>query len=106
MRVTVNEVNRVPVLAAISNKSISVQSTLTFTASATDPDLPANTLTYSLLNAPSGANINATSGVFSWTPTAAGSYTFTVVVTDNGTPPLYAQLERRNTRRDVYVGYL
>ena len=91
LTITVNEVNRVPVLAAISNKSISVQSTLTFTASATDPDLPANTLTYSLLNAPSGANINATSGVFSWTPTAAGSYTFTVVVTDNGTPPLSAQ---------------
>jgi hypothetical protein len=65
--------------------------TLTFTASATDADLPANTLTYSLIGAPSGAAINSTTGVFSWTPTEAqgpGSYMLTVRVTDSGTSPL------------------
>lgn len=59
---------------------------LTFTASATDADLPAQTLTYSLVSAPSGAAINSSSGLFSWTPTNAqgpGVYTFTVVVSDS-----------------------
>ena len=36
-----------------------------------------------------GASINATTGVFTWTPTTAGSYTFKVRVTDNGAPLLY-----------------
>ena len=40
---------------------------------------------------PTGASINASTGVFSWTPGEAdgpGSYTFNVVVTDNGNPAL------------------
>ena len=40
----------------------------TFTATATDPDVPANTLAFSLIDAPSGAAIGRTSGVFTWTP--------------------------------------
>ena len=99
MKVTVNEVNRVPVLAAISSKPVVCQRLLTFTALATDPDLPANTLTYSLLNPPSGASINPTTGVFSWTPTSSGSHTVTVVVTDNGAPVLKAQRNVSVTRR-------
>jgi hypothetical protein len=43
----------------------------TFTATATDPDLPAQTLTFSLVGAPAGAAIDSSSGVFSWTPTEA-----------------------------------
>jgi VCBS repeat-containing protein len=63
---------------------------LTFTATATDPDLPANTLTFTLSGAPAGASITA-GGNFSWTPTEAqgpGSYDITVRVTDNGSPNL------------------
>src|SRR5207237_75631 len=63
---------------------------LTFTATATDPDLPANSLTFSLPGTvPAGAAINQTTGVFTWTPTEAqgpGTYQVTVRVTDNGTP--------------------
>lgn len=47
-------------------------------------------LTYSLSNAPAGATINPTSGVFAWTPTEAqgpGVYNITVRVTDNNLPP-------------------
>ncbi|WP_107942767.1 putative Ig domain-containing protein [Metasolibacillus fluoroglycofenilyticus] len=83
--VTVNEVNTAPVLAAIGNKTVDEGSLLTFTASATDVDLPENSLTYSLLGAPTGASINAMTGVFTWTPTEAqgpGSYTFAVRVSD------------------------
>jgi hypothetical protein len=48
-----------------------------------------NALTYSLSNAPAGATINATNGVFTWTPTEAqgpGVYNITVRVTDNNLP--------------------
>jgi cold shock CspA family protein len=60
-----------------------------FTATATDPDLPANTLAFSLVGAPPGAVITS-GGVFTWTPTESqdGIHTFDVVVTDDGTPNL------------------
>ena len=48
-------------------------------------------LTYSLSNAPAGASIHPTTGVFTWTPTEAqgpGVYAITVRVTDNNLPPL------------------
>ncbi len=68
------------------------ETALTFTASASDPDLPANALTFSLdAGAPAGASIHAMTGVFSWTPTEAqgpGSYDVTIRVTDNGTPAM------------------
>lgn len=85
--VTVNAVNQEPVLGAIGDKTTSVGQTLTFTAKATDPDA-GQTKNFSLIGAPNGAAINATSGVFSWKPTAGGNFTFTVRVTDNGSPTL------------------
>ena len=57
---------------------------LAVTNTATDPDIPANTLTYALLQAPTNAVISA-NGIITWTPTEAqgpGVYTFTTVVTD------------------------
>lgn len=83
--ITANEVNVAPVLATIPAQTVSEGSLLTFTASATDADLPANTLTYSLIDAPAGAAIVGGTGVFTWTPTEAqgpGSYTFSVRVSD------------------------
>jgi hypothetical protein len=77
--VTVNEVNLPPVLGAIGNKTGVVGTPVTFTATATDPDIPANTLTFSLdAGAPTGASINPTTGVFSFTPTTAGDFQVTV----------------------------
>jgi VCBS repeat-containing protein len=83
--VTVTEVNDAPVLAAIGNQTIAEGALLSFTATATDADLPAQSLSYSLAGAPAGATINATTGVFSWTPTEAqgpGSYSFDILVSD------------------------
>ena len=77
-----------PVLAQIGNKTVKVDSTLKFKAKATDVD-SGQTITYSLIGAPAGAKINKTSGAFTWTPTAAGTYSFKVRATDNDTPPLY-----------------
>jgi hypothetical protein len=68
--------------------------TVSFTASGSDPDVPAQPLTYSLQNGPPGAGIHSTSGAFTWRPTqtqAPGSYPMTIAVTDNGSPPLSAQ---------------
>ncbi len=83
--ITVNEVNRPPVLNSIGAKSVDEEATLSFTASASDPDLPASPLAYSLLTPPAGATINPSTGEFSWTPTEAqgpGVYNTTVVVSD------------------------
>src|SRR5439155_22905421 len=73
--ITVNEVNVAPVLAAIGNKAGTVGVEVAFTATATDADVPANTLTFSLdAGGPAGATINGSTGAFSWTPSATGSF--------------------------------
>jgi uncharacterized protein (UPF0179 family) len=88
--ITVKEVNQAPVLATIGDRVVDEGSQLSFTAAATDPDVPANPLTYSLdSGAPGGASINAVTGVFTWTPTEAqgpGAYPVTIRVSDNGRP--------------------
>ncbi len=78
-------------LAPIGSRSVCQASLLSFTATASDPDIPANILSYSLIGAPLGAVIDASSGLFTWTPdvTQSGAYTFTVRVTDDGAPQLY-----------------
>ena len=82
--ITVNDVNVAPVLGAIGNQTVDELATLTFTASATDADLPADTLTYSLdaASIALGMSIDANTGVFSWTPTEGqGGLTPSVTVT-------------------------
>ena len=87
-QVTVNEVNSDPVLAAIGNQTVNEKETLSFTATATDADLPNNDLVFGLSGSvPLGATMT-TYGQFSWTPTelqGAGSYTFDVTVDDGTT---------------------
>jgi hyaluronate lyase len=85
--------NSAPSLAPISNRTVNAGITLTVTNSATDPDLPYQTLAFSLLNAPASATINPTNGLFTWRPASAQAgwiYDLAVVVTDNGTPNLSA----------------
>src|SRR5205814_8891295 len=63
----VREVNQAPALAAIANQTVDEGLLLQLTASATDADLPANTLTFSLdAGAPAGAAISPGPGVFRW----------------------------------------
>jgi hypothetical protein len=92
LRVIVREVNRPPDLAPIPTQAALVQTSLSFTNSATDPDVPAQEFFFSLApGAPQGARIGRTNGVFTWTPAAsfARSTNFvTVRVTDNGVPSL------------------
>src|SRR5204863_606173 len=89
--VTVNEVNTAPVLTVPTNQVINELTTLSVSASATDSDIPTNTLTFSLVSPPDGMTINPDTGVIAWTPSAVqspGTNTITVVVTDNGSPNL------------------
>ncbi len=83
--------NLPPVLAAISNRTILLGQTLSFTASATDPD-SGQSLTYSLLPGfPAGAAIDPASGLFQWTPGSAqlpSASQITIKVADNGVPSL------------------
>ena len=63
------------------------------TNSASDADVPPQTLAYSLPSAPAGASINTNSGVLTWRPTIAQSpstQTVAVVVSDSGMPILSA----------------
>ena len=90
--VTVNEVNVTPVLAAIGNQTVDEQTMLTFTATATDQDLPAQTLTFSLNSAAiaAGMTIEALTGAFSFAPTELQGgmvLAATITVTDSGTNP-------------------
>jgi hypothetical protein len=83
---TVTEVNAAPAIANVpATATIPELSAYTFTATATDSDVPAQSLTFSLIGAPTGATINGSTGAFSWTPTEAqgpGSYPFTVRASD------------------------
>lgn len=91
--VFVLESNLPPVLAPISDKTIYETTTLLVTNTATDPDIPTNTLTFSLDVAPTNASINAGTGIFQWTPNefqGPSTNSITVRVTDNGVPPLSA----------------
>jgi hypothetical protein len=89
--VAVNELNSAPVLTVPPYKVIHGLATLVVTNSATDPDVPADTLTFTLVSAPDGMSLDPSSGVLSWTPTEAQRSSInliTVRVTDNGSPPL------------------
>ncbi len=78
--ITVINVNRAPVLAAIGNKLAYADVLLTFTIDATDPDDDA--ITYSAGTLPSGATF--TGQDFDWTPSQGqgGSYTVTFTASD------------------------
>lgn len=98
--VTVNEMNSAPVLLPIGDRTVDEETLLTFTALASDSDVPANAFTFTLdASAPAGAAIHPNTGLFTWTPTAQqapGVYPVTVVVTDNGVSPL-------NDTETIYV---
>lgn len=83
--------NQPPTLAAISNRTVNAGTMLTVTNSASDLD--GDSLTFSLgPGAAINSAINPTNGIFTWTPmqSQAGTNHFSVIVTDNGSPPLSA----------------
>jgi DNA/RNA endonuclease G (NUC1) len=68
--VTINAVNDAPTLSNVpATATIPELAAYTFTASANDVD--GDGLTFSLVGAPAGATINASTGQFNWTPSEA-----------------------------------
>src|SRR5205814_1573150 len=85
----VTEASSAPVVTAPTGRTVPELSTLTVTNTASDSDLPANVLTFSLVSAPTGVNLDPSSGVLTWTPTEAqgpSTNLITVKVSDNGVP--------------------
>src|SRR5207244_1493655 len=67
--ITVSEINSPPAISAITRTNINEGDLLIFAAMASDPDLPVQTLTFSLdAGSPTNAVINPTNGVFTWVP--------------------------------------
>ncbi len=91
--VVVNEVNTAPILAALTNRTVSEGQLLTFTTGGSDIDLPGQHLNYALGRKPAGAFINTNSGLFSWRPNeiqGGTNYPVDVIVSDDGVPSLSA----------------
>jgi hypothetical protein len=88
--IIVTEVNSPPSLDPILAQAVHQGAILHFTASATDPDLPLQTLTFSVdSGAPPGASIDPATGVFRWLAgTTAGTNVVTIRVSDGGSPAL------------------
>ncbi len=82
--ITVTNVNQPPTIASIANQSGMEMVLLTVTPSASDPD--GDVLAWSGANLPSGATVDASTGVFTWTPTSSqsGSYTNVTLTADDG----------------------
>ncbi|MBK9137279.1 MAG: Ig-like domain-containing protein [Verrucomicrobia bacterium] len=103
-RLVVNEVNSAPVLSPIQDATVLEGRWLIVTNVASDADLPAQQLTWSLVNPPAGAMIDPASGLFRWRPseTQGGvTNTITVVVRDNGPGSLAATQTFRVTVVDA-----
>ncbi len=87
------EANVAPTLPAQADRSVAALDTLLVTNTGADTNTPAQTLTYQLTAAPAGATISS-SGIITWTPSAAQvsatPHTFTTLVTDSGSPALTA----------------
>jgi len=87
---TVNEVNLAPTLMPPANRTIHAGTMLTASASATDPDLPVNALSYSKLSGPAGVNVSG-AGLITWNTSDTDANTTNVIVlkvSDNGVPNL------------------
>jgi len=83
--VVVLESNLPPVFTNFpGTQTVYATTTLNVTIAATDPDIPANTLTFAIVSAPFGVAVNPSTGVLTWTPTTGqvGTNTIYVSVTD------------------------
>ena len=93
--VGVREVNTAPVLEPVGPFAVRPGDLLVFTNSASDSDLPRQTLAFAAVTPlPSGADLNSTTGLFTWrvpADPAGGTNWLTVRVTDDGSPSQQAE---------------
>lgn len=82
--VSVNRRGGPPVLADIADRTLVLGESLALTATASDPDLPDDTLTFAIVAAPAGLSLDPASGAIAWTPQAdqVGVHEVTIEVLD------------------------
>ena len=80
VQIVINNVNRAPSITSSPPTIAVVNSSYSYDVDAIDPDN--ESLTYSLLTAPAGMVINASSGLISWIPSSAGLFAVTVQASD------------------------
>ena len=126
--ITVGDTNLAPVLTVIGNQAVNEGATLSFTATATDADVPGQTLTYSLdaASIALGMTIDANTGAFSWTPSEApgwpgaigdhhghrqrdrnltDSETFIITVGDTNTAPVLAAIGNQSVDEGATLNF-
>lgn len=85
LTLTVEHVNRPPVIEAIGPFTVNENEPLAFSLKGSDPDKEdAGKLRFALSPLPTGAQLDPISGAFNWTPdyTQAGEYQLTATITD------------------------
>jgi hypothetical protein len=121
--VVVLESNRLPVwVTFITTRRVSEGSALTFNVQATDSDLPAQKLTYRLVNGPAGLLVT-TNGAVSWTPTEAQgpstnrvrigvtdgvaniSQEFDIIVVERNQPPVWTDPGTRRVTEGLQLTF-
>ena len=88
--ITVREVNRPPVWTPQADITYPAGMDLTVPLTATDPDLPRQTLRFSQTGLPPGLQLNPTNGVLSGAGSVTGVFAVTATVTDDQVPPFSA----------------
>ncbi|MCA9398380.1 MAG: hypothetical protein KC618_01440, partial [Candidatus Omnitrophica bacterium] len=78
--ITVNDVNRAPVLDGIGNKTVTEGQALSFTITGSDPDN--DSTAFGIVNAPAGSSFDTNTGAFSWTPSSVTTENVTFSITD------------------------
>jgi hypothetical protein len=110
-RVRIDDRNAPPTLAPLGDRVIDEGRVLELVALATDSDIPRQRLTFRFEGpVPAGATLHPETGVFSWRPNEAQGGTtnrLSIVVTDDGAPPLSATqaflVIVRDTRSDFVL---
>jgi len=92
--VVVNEVNQAPFITPAGPFTIREGVQFAYVFTAVDPDLPTNSIRWSLgAGAPTGTAIGTNTGVFTWTPTplqGPSTNSIQIIATDSGQPALAA----------------
>ncbi len=90
VQIHVREVNGAPELIVPEPLTVEEGRLVTFQVSASDRDVPADSVVLSASGLPPGASFDPLTGIFSWRPDAgeAGSYRMVFTATDNGIPHL------------------